>query len=84
MEAILTTKKTSQLWIGPMRRFDFDSFDSEITQGLKDALPTEECSECVEKSLGHAMLQGRITAAEALSYLTIYEQNLVFVSHIPE
>lgn len=57
-----------------MKRFDFDSFDSEITAALKEYALARDPSSDVERSLGHAVLMGEMTAEEALDNLTAYEQ----------
>ena len=54
------------------KRYDFDSFDSDITEVLKD----------IETGLGHAMLEGTMQAKEALGYLDAYHGGLVDVSEL--
>lgn len=45
-------------------RFNFDTFESDITKGLKDALET---------SLGHSMIAGVMQAEDALEVLDYYD-----------
>lgn len=63
--------------------FDYEKFNSPITEVLLDyeawkaTLDVQpDVEHELEKSLGHAMIEGTMQAKEALANLTVYHSNL--------